>query len=279
MAAKKYQHLAEIEYHGRSGITQSCLNAIMRILQYGDVINSAKLISCTTTNDKKHGFILTINERQDIVVRCGFSSGYSGEGPRGLSTALRLIQRHTTDIFEYEVKNEFVDRLDNNCLTKKDIESLREKNYIRGSHWAGYILGEDSFNDHARLNSYFPPSVPYNVIDSRIMDLAFELGSKPDAAVTSAYRRLEGIVRKRTKIQESGAKLFAKSFMDDSSPLHWNDEDRSEQKGKAQLFIGVYGGFRNPRMHREFESKPGEYLREFLLINELFVLESESVER
>jgi hypothetical protein len=45
------------------------------------------------------------------------------------------------------------------------------------------------------------------------------------------------------------------------------------------MFIGAFLTFRNPRSHREIEVDDRVTLREFLIVNELFLLESEAVER
>ena len=51
------KNLAGIEYAGQAGVTQECLDAIMRLIQYGDLIKKARIISASG----EHGFLLTIN--------------------------------------------------------------------------------------------------------------------------------------------------------------------------------------------------------------------------
>ena len=43
-----------IEYVGLFGITQSCIDGLMRYLQFDEPIKEAKLITCAS----RHGFIL-----------------------------------------------------------------------------------------------------------------------------------------------------------------------------------------------------------------------------
>ena len=100
----------------------------------------------------------------------------------------------------------------------------------------------------------------------------------PDGAVIGAYRRLEDVIRKRSEINESGTKLFSKAFFNDDSPLRWDVPDASESKGRGQLFTATYMSFRNARAHRELSLTIKQELREFLLINELFLLESEAID-
>ncbi|MCH8504956.1 MAG: hypothetical protein LAT50_11610, partial [Ectothiorhodospiraceae bacterium] len=55
-----------------------------------------------------------------------------------------------------------------------------------------------------------------------------------------------------------------------------NGLEDAAQKGRANLFVGVYMANRNRRAHKELPSKLSDELREFLLVNELFLLEAES---
>ena len=113
------------------------------------------------------------------------------------------------------------------------------------------------------------------------MDLALNFEEHPDNSIISGYRRLEGIVRDRTGLTHAhGAKLFSKAFQEDQSILHWEEIKPSEQIGRASIFIGIYMAFRNPRAHREpATGTTAEAIREFMLLNELFLLESQSVTR
>lgn len=55
--------------------------------------------------------------------------------------------------------------------------------------------------------------------------------------------------------------------------------DIGEIKGRANLFTGTYMAFRNARAHRESTENYAQMFREFLLVNELYLLESEAIER
>jgi hypothetical protein len=78
------ENLADIEYHGQSGLTQSCLDAIARIFQFGARVTSARLLTACDA----HAFLLSVRESDLIAIKAGFSSGYMGEGPKGLASAL-----------------------------------------------------------------------------------------------------------------------------------------------------------------------------------------------
>nr|WP_269117304.1 TIGR02391 family protein [Psychrobacter sp. Ps6] len=118
------------------------------------------------------------------------------------------------------------------------------------------------------------------LLDPRLIELALDFDKNPDSAIMSAYRKLESIVKARTGLNnESGVKLFAKAFQGDDSILCWENLDLGESKGRASLFTSVYMAYRNNRAHQEPRHDLSDDIREFILINQLFVLESESVVR
>lgn len=287
--------LAGIEYHGLPGITSHCLRAIVRLIHFGDVVEKAALVSC----ENRHAFILALEYDRQIAIKSGFSSGYPGEGPRGLSKALLLLERHCNDIEEYEVSEGFIDRIDDSCLMSEDLDSLEAAQPVRPVRYYDYVFEQDSGDDESTfedfiashdsspeviarsskqdrlLNKLFPKEIPFGILDDRIVDLAFKFRSDPDGAILTAYKRLEGIIRRKIGgSDKSGSTLISDAFLKESSPLCWQREHQTEQKGRAQLFVGAFMAFRNRRAHREISLSPEEELREFLLVNELYLLEA-----
>lgn len=272
------RRLAQIEYHGTPGVTQSCINALVRIINFGDRITNAILLS----HNGSHCFLLTVNYGDKIAIKSGFASGYGGEGPGGLSTALQLLVRHGAEIEEIVVDEAVIERLDASCLLSDDLERIKSTHPRRPSRWYDYIfdIEGDIHPNNKKLQHEFPAAVPYSLIDFRLVDLALKLTESPDAAIMTGFRRLEDIVRSRTGLlNESGVRLFQKAFLNDDSLLLWNDVESGEHKGRANLFVAIYMAFRNPRAHGEISTNETIALREFLLINELFVLESQAVVR
>lgn len=273
--------LADLEYHGSNGTTQYCLDAISRPIQFGDHIEKAWLLSTPEEEGgcRDHAFILTINNDQLVVIGTGFRSGYGGEGSRGLSKALQLLIRHHAEVEEYEIKAEVMNRLERRCLLSSDIESIESSNRVKSNRYYDYILYDTKlakkvFGDR-ELNSLFPPVVPLAIIDPRILDLALTLEEQPDLSLLSGYRRLEGFVKAKHSELEglSAAKLFAKAYQGEKSILEWPAVDKSEAEGRASLFIGAFKSYRNKRSHHEQSDDMASALREFLLLNELFILE------
>jgi hypothetical protein len=71
---------AGIEYVGQPGVSKDCQDAVLRLLQYGDRVTQARILS----SSRDHSLLLTVNG--DLVaVKSGFASGYLGEGPRTFS--------------------------------------------------------------------------------------------------------------------------------------------------------------------------------------------------
>jgi len=265
-----------IQYVGLPGVTEDCIEAVQRLIQFGDRIERARIL----TSGNEHCLLLTVSVDDLIAVKSGFSSGYGGSGPSGFSFVLQLLEFHGVRLEEYDVGPEFLEKVDNSALTVRDIDQLDATRAVRPSRWPDYILERDWERDAAgTLWRDFPPVIPFAVVDARLADLAKSFWEGADERLLTAYRRLEDIVRKRTKLKESGSKLFSQAFLGDSARLGWKSLDPSEQVGRGNLFVSAYMAHRNPRAHREAGHDPDEQLREFLLVNHLFRLEAQSEQR
>lgn len=280
MFSKKSQRLlisdlAGIQYIGHCGITASCIAAITLLLNGGQQIKNAFLITC----EADHAFLL-VDEFDDVIaIKDGFSSGYSGEGPRGLATALVLLHRHNIEIEEYKVTSSFMERLAQSCLLHDDLDFILKGRPVRPRRWHDYVYdqGQDLNPAGKRFSRHYPLTIPFGLVDERIIDLAVNFYGNEDATIISAFRRLEEIIRKRTGLTGEGSKLFSKAFFADDAPLRWDVPDENEGKGRASLFSAIYMAFRNARAHREIEPRSDSELREFLLANELYRLEAEAM--
>jgi hypothetical protein len=271
--------LAGIQYMGRAGITDSCLKAIARLIHFGDEISDVKLL----TSGSKHCFLFLINDSELVAIKSGFSSGYIGEGPRGLSFALELLYSLDKSVREYVVGEKVIDRIDTSCLMQSDLEELSSRKNIFSLGGYEYILRADSgktWLESRELNYLFPEEIPLGIVDSRIIDLAINFKHNPDSAIMNGYKRLEEIVRRRTGLlHDYGEKLFSKALMKDDSSLYWENLHPAEVKGRASLFSATFMGYRNHRAHKEVNSTVEEDVREFLLLNQLYCLEAKAIER
>lgn len=266
----------EVQYVGVAGISVRCFDAIRRVLQFGDRIVEAKLLTC----DDRHAFVLRLENDECIAVKWGFTSGYPGEGPRVLSEALALLDSHGCQIEEIDVRSSLFDRLNASRMRSADLEAIAQSQPRRPIRWYDYLYAEhrDSRNRH-HLWRAFPPVVPFGIVDARLQDAARELFASPDNALLTAFRRLEDTVRTRIVSDKHGYELFKLAFMGTGSRLIWPEIGQGEADARANLFVNAYSAYRNPRAHRELAHTTQQVLAEFLLINHLFLLETDAVNR
>lgn len=264
---------AGIEYHGVAGSSQDCQNAVMRLLQFGEAIASARILTCPC----EHAFLLTSDLGDVKAIKSGFSSGYGGAGPTAFSYVLHLLEAHGVEIEEYIVDKAILERLDQSALTSADMRAIDAVKPLRPNRWHHYLL--EQHIDCERQGTFwqgFPLVIPYGIIDNRIADLALSFWENPDDRILTAYKRLEDIIRKRTGLKEHGTKLLSKAFSGEGAQLYWKDIDDGEKAGRAHLFTGAFMAHRNPLAHRETKNHADQQLTEFLLLNHLYRLEKDA---
>jgi hypothetical protein len=264
---------ADVQYCGLAGDSNECQDAVLRLIQYGDRISMARILSFA----KQHALLLTVGVGDLVAIRSGFASGYRGQGSRTLSYVLQVLDAHGAEIDEYQIDEAFLARLDSALLTSGDLTTLDALRPVRPSRWHDYQFEEDEGRKaNGTLWREFPPLIPFAIVDPRLADLALAFWSSPDERLLAGYRRLEGIVRKRTGVRGSGQKLFAQVFLGSTPVLSWGADDPAEQVGMGNLFVSAFMAHRNPRAHRELDDDPHRQLSEFLLLNHLFRLEGEA---
>ena len=266
--------MAGIEYMGVAGASADCQRAVVMLLQSDRSLMRARIL----TSDRYHCILLVDEVGDRVAIKSGFSSGYSGEGPRALSYVLQLLVSHKIDIDEIKVEPVVFGRVDSSSLTSSDLDFIVGAKPVRPPNWSQYIDDKDSKRaQDGILWKDFPPLIPFAIIDSRLMDLAISFWENPDDRLLKAYRRLEDSVRRRTGVDEHGSKLFSQAFIGNGAKLGWAGINDGEKIGRAQLFTSVYMAYRNPRAHRELEGKLVEQLAEFLMLNHLYLLEREAL--
>lgn len=272
---------SEIQYVGLPGATDTCENAVMRLIQFGDKITFARIL----THSTKHALLLTVNGYEIVAVRSGFEagypgSGYNGSGSQALARVIRLLADYGAKIEEYEVSGRLLHRVNSSALSKRDLLLLETAMPVRPVRYYRYLRHYDgALKEHSpAVWRGLPAAIPYSVLDPRLLDLAMGFLKDPDATLLTGYRRLEDIVRARTGLTESGNKLFSAAFNGDEARLVWAHLDPGERKGRASLFTGAYSAYRNPRAHRELGGTDQSYLTELLLLNQLYLLEGQATE-
>ena len=271
-----WRRFAAIEYVGVAGASKDCQDAVLRYIQFGDIITRVWILTCATD----HSLLLELAGVDQVAVKSGFASGYGGEGPRRFSYVMQVLELHGAEIQEVEVSQELFDRLDSSCLMPKDISFIQNAAPVRPSRWHKYIE-ERHFLEANTKNLWrqqFPMVLPLALIDPRIANLALKFREAPDNSLLVGYRRLEDIVRERTRSEQYGMKLFSLAFNPKDGRLTWEDTDEGERAARMNLFTGTYGAHRNRRAHREVQAHATELYSEFILLNHLYRLESEAIE-
>ncbi|MDP0502023.1 MAG: TIGR02391 family protein, partial [Verrucomicrobiota bacterium JB022] len=260
---------------------RACIDAILRFIHFGDVIDKAVILTHESGSDCTHAIYLSINGGlEEIIVKAGFASGYPGEGPGGLAYVLSLLEALEVPIDESVLDGRMFQKIENCTVTSWNLEKLIEKNRVRPHRYSDYIYGIRSLRmDEGRWQTRFPVSMPYSLIDDRLIDLAVQFRNNPKNSLNNAHTRLEDTIRKRIESEEHGSKLFSEAFLGKNSKLEWEGLSDGVAAGRAKLFSDVYSGFRNRRMHREFDETNDEQLYEFLLVNQLFRLEAQAKDR
>src|SRR4051794_18136286 len=102
-----------IQYHGVSGSSHECQDAVVRLVQSRLQINRGRVLTC----ENEHALLLTVDVGDLIAIKSGFMSGYGGEGPRSFSYVLKLLDVMGVDIEEYHVSRQLLNRLEMSALT------------------------------------------------------------------------------------------------------------------------------------------------------------------
>jgi hypothetical protein len=285
LAASSSALPGQIEFRGVRGTTQPCLESLASYLQERREKGLAILLSGPADKHgcRSHAFVLTLDDSPELLISDGFSSGYMGEGPRGLISAISILEISGWDINEVRLGEDLFERLCAGLATWDDLGRLCKRRRRPISHVFDYVPRESLDRDQMRRQwQAVTVNLPLPLIDSRILDIAVQFWMDPDGFLAKAYRRLEDLVRKRSGfngVNDHGAKLFSKAFGNDKSPLVWR-VDNEDSICYAPLFTATFSGFRNSRAHRDpgLESEHGLAL-ELLQLNQLFILEAQLMER
>lgn len=268
----------EIQYLG-TPYTQDCIESIGFILQTQTQIEKALLLSYNHT----HAYLIK-SHRNIYVIRSGFHSGYSGEGPKGLASSLQLILKHNIEVEEIIISKKILKKINQASLSNNDLEDILKTKYIRPIQIHEYIYEIYNTTQYQATNdSYYPSELPYSLIDSRLFDLALKFNEDPDYSILIAYTRLEDIVRSKVEANLFSKELFKKAFCSEKnmkSLYFWkNVENENASNALGRLFTNIFTAYRNERAHSEIKKSPPQLFREFLLINELYLLERETSKR
>ena len=274
---------AGIEYMGVGGSTVECVEAVEMVLQSGRKFEKAILLTQTCGGPSSHAIIFRGIYGDEIAIKSGFSSGYAGTGPSGLSKAIALISWCDIDLDEVSVDERVMKRIDESSLSIQDLATIHEARRVRPKRLWDYVNDRDSEGWPDR-NPWATSRVqiPFAIIDQRLLPFARDFWSDPDGSLLKAHRNLESIVANRGAVSNDDrskgtTKVYAAAFNGDDAPLTWSGLSQSEIIGRSNLFIGTASAYRKPRAHRECNGNHHELILEFLLLNQLYWLESLAV--
>lgn len=263
---------AGLMYFGSSDVTQECVDAVSILIQTVGV-KSALVLTHKSDTGTSHGLLLNLCSDRQLVIPPGFTSGYRGTGPRGLSYTLSLLESFKVTSQEVEISEEIFERLRCKNLLLSDLLEI-EKLPRRGDRIFGSYVFQDDAKDisDGGLWRELDPILPLALVAAELKDLAIDFYSDPDRSIFNGYRRLEDSVRRITGSKEISYKLMAVVFNGEKSLLTWEGIEPGEHNGRAQLFTGAYMAFRNSRAHREPKLAAIRDTQEFLLLSLLFAL-------
>ena len=276
-------HATFLEYVGIAGATKECQEAIERLLMSGADLRSALILTCQDGANPDHAFFLTIGEHDELIVKSGFSSGYGGAGPVGLSAVLDLLHWHDVELDEAVVDVALMARLDASAPTLEDLKTIRTARRVRPTRFWDYIvLGRE---EHVRERNPWKHrglNVPMAIIDDRLAEMARDFWRDPDGMLFKGHRLLEETVRDKAGItveeaSKGPSSIYAVAFNGEAPRLSWPGISRSEQAGRTNIFVGAVSAYRNVRAHRTDKGSNEDRICELLLLNQLFRLEAATV--
>lgn len=269
----------EIQYLG-TPYTQDCIEAIALVIQIEDQLERALVL----TYEHSHCFLIK-GYRNIYLIRFGFRSDYISEGYKGFVKALNLLQRHEVEIKELIITPKEFEIINKNSLSDSNIDCFLNNPRSRTNTIYEYISNLNfMLKEPLRIDGYYPNELPLNLIDERVLDLALKFRDDADASIMKAYTRLEDIIRKKINSHKFSASLIEDAFCSDLkknrlSPFKWDSENEESSTAIGRLFVNTFKAYRNQRAHSEVNKSTSQLQREFLLINELYLLESETIKR
>lgn len=113
----------DIKYEGSTRATQYCIDDFMKRLYGSRKITDMTILTC----EKYHALMLCFENRDIVVfIKSGLTSGYSGEGPKGISLIIRLAEEAGITIKELKATTSLFKRINSSRATVKDVEFIKK---------------------------------------------------------------------------------------------------------------------------------------------------------
>lgn len=280
---------ADVSYVGKPGMTCSCEKAVEEYITHRGPPDRVTLLSCERpwhegAFDNAFMFEKEESEYFKTFVLDGFSCSSSGSAGEALSRIISLLEWHNVESFrEINIPREIMIRIHKQDVTVDDIEAI-ETSPSRGNprrhRWENHAMpvnpwkGRDVF-------------LPMSLLDDRLVESGKAIIEDPDASETvvrEGFRLLEHILKSRVEGYSEAAGLDAVKLIDfcfdkDKGALIWPGVKPGVTDGRRQLFRGAFQAIRNPFSHTVPDHDFARDIRHFLLLNELFTLEKQSITR
>lgn len=280
-AAPRAEPLLEIRYVG-DAYTAETIDAVINLLGEGYRPLRGWIISFLDEDSTSDHSLYLESEGRPTVITGGLTSGYNGEGVRGLATVLCLLREFSCYPSDSGVTRDILDRARHCALTWQDVSVIKSGGNRPSQAVVRYI--DAAYHRRDDIWTQGSTIIPWSLIDARLRPLVYDFRTDPDIVLVRSFRLLEDIVRKRLgnrAFNKDGghiANIWNVAFAPEDSPLHWPLLNAKDAVGRRQLFEGAAATIRNPRAHRENVSNAKAF-EELMLINLLYTFEAEAISR
>ncbi len=261
-----------IQYLGRSGTTQPCIEAMVTILTSPYRCREITVVfQQKQPGEDSYAVCFVVWDWlgcEITIVPDGFGT-HAGTGGWGLEVVLSLILFYQIPLKEKWVEARQFERIASGHPTARDCEQLHQADHCTPS-WPFHV-GDFGSRLWAQV-AYETAQFPYWLIEPELLGDVKDVEHNPGGAVFQAVRRLEIIVR---TIGEYPAKLIGKPLIEEAmgesergrlKPLGATEDER---QAWFSLFRGVIGAFKNPESHRDQQLKLEDAIGQILAVNTL----------
>ena len=267
----------EIRYLG-DVYTAPTIQDLQSLLQSGFRPEKAYILSVVDVARQGAHAVLLDSDGKSVVLRGGLTSGYGGEGPRGLAWVIELLEEVECYPVDVSVSRQVLHRARTCNLRSTDLDAIRNRLPTAGvdNYRVPPREGRKGIWDGS------PCSLPFRLLDPRLLPIAMGFDENPDRAIFEGFRRLEHILRTRLdrgSDADSGrenTRVAAMAFAGKVPALSWPSVSEKDAAERFKLFDSAFALFRNPRAHRE-DAAAEHTFEQFMNLNLLFKYEAKAI--
>lgn len=269
-SARREHSALPIQYLGRAGATQPCVEAMVTILTSPYRCREITVVfQEKQPGEDSHAVCFVVWDWLgcDItIVPNGFGT-HAGTGGWGLAVVLSLIQFYQIPLTEKWVEARQFKRIACGHPTARDREQLHQADHCAAS-WPFHV---GSFGSRLWTQiDYETTQFPYWLIEPELLGDVKDIERNPGGAVFQAARRLEIILR---EIGAYPANLVGQRLLDqamgESGSLRPLGATTGEREAWVHLFRGTVGAIRNPEGHRDQQLSLEDAIGQVLTVNML----------